>query len=158
MSTEQTKMQPWQVFQAARKYLGAHVVARIFGREKRSAYNWAHDPAHTVHRCKSPLELLHTLFERMDAVGLGYVVRAAITYLQTAIDQEETPGAIKETLPTIELELLADFQAVADLKQAIDIGTDPDAVRLQGCLANEEIERTVAKYIKDCPGDGSDAG
>jgi len=71
MSYGEGKKQPWQVFRAARKYLGGNNVARIFNREVRSAHNWAQDPAQTECRCKSPLELLHTLFERMDAAGLA---------------------------------------------------------------------------------------
>lgn len=99
MSDEAPRMQPWQVFQAARKYLGANIVAHIFNREVRSAHNWAQDPVHTECRCKSPLELLHTLFERMDAAGVGYATRAGIEYLSTALDPTVQVGGIKEPLP-----------------------------------------------------------
>lgn len=149
MSTDDNKMQPWQVFQAARKYLGANTVARIFNREIRSANNWAQDPAYTEVRCKCPLELLHTLFERMDAVGLGYVARAGIAYLETAIDAADRPAAIREPLPTIQEEILADYSAVADLQRVIDAGADLATVQLYEKAALEEIERTVAKYGRD---------
>ena len=109
MSDELPKMLQWQVFQAARKYLGANIVAHIFNREVRSAHDWAQDPVHTECRCKSPLELLHTLFERMD------VARAGIEYLSTALDPTVQVGGIKEPLPTIQEEILADYSAVGRL-------------------------------------------
>jgi len=148
MSYEQRKMQPWQVFHAARKALGANVVARVFNREIRSANNWAQDPAYTVCRCKSPLELLHTLFERMDSVGLGYVARAGIRYLESAIDDEVDIVRIKEPLPTITEEILADYGAVSVLQAAIDAGEPLEVVKIKACAAKEEIERTVAKYAQ----------
>ncbi len=142
-------MQPWQVFQAARKYIGPEVVAKIFNREKRSAYNWGQDPAFTECRCKSPLELLHTLFERMDAVGIGYVARAAIRYLETALDNDQDLDDIKEPLPTIDQEILADFRAVAELQRCIEGGCSIEQVKSCQDAARAEIERTVARYIKD---------
>jgi len=151
MSYEQGKMQPWQVFHAARKALGANVVARVFNREIRSAHNWAQDPAHTECRCKSPLELLHTMFERMDAAGLGYVARAGIRYLESAIDGEIEVGDIQEPLPTITEEVLADYAAVAALQQAIDAGADLEQVRILAASSIGEIERTVAKYAQGQP-------
>ncbi len=149
MSYEQSKMQPWQVFQAARKYLGANIVARIFNREVRSAHNWAQDPAHTECRCKSPLELLHTLFERMDAAGVGYVARAGIDYLTTAIDPAAQVDGIKDLLPTIHEEILADYSAVSRLQQAIEAGANLEAINNLKKEAIEEIERTVARYARD---------
>ncbi|BDD88731.1 hypothetical protein [Desulfofustis limnaeus] len=152
MSNNRAKMQPWQVFQAARKYLGADTVARIFNREIRSAHSWAQDPAFTAHRCRSPLELLHALFERLDAVGLGYVARAAIGYLETAVYQEQAGGAIREPLPTIQEEILADYSAVAELQRTIESrGSLADVMRLKQ-EAMDEIERTVARYVKDTGG------
>lgn len=146
MSSEQVKMQPWQVFQAARKHLGADTVARIFNREKRSAYSWAQDPTFTECRCRSPLELLHSLFERMDAVGVGYAARAGVEYLATAIDPDVQVDEIREPLPTIEEEILADYSAVSQLQRAIEDKADLETVNRLKREAIEEIERTVAKY------------
>ena len=146
MSDEVARMQPWQVFQAARKYLGTNIVARIFNREVRSAHNWAQDPAHTECRCKSPLELLHTLFERMDAAGVGYAARAGIEYLSTALDPAVQVSGIKEPLPTIQEEILADYSAVGRLQAAIESRADIDTINQRKREAIEEIERTVAKY------------
>jgi len=151
MSYEQGRMQPWQVFHAARKTLGANVVARVFNREVRSAHNWAQDPAHTECRCKSPLELLHTLFERMDAAGLGYVARAGIRYLESAIDDEVEVGDILDPLPTLTEEILADYGAIAVLQASIDNGEPLEIVKIKACAAREEIERTVAKYAQGQP-------
>ena len=145
MSDESPKMQPWQVFHAAKKHLGVEAVARIFNKEKRSAYNWAGDPACTEVRCKSPLELLHTLFERMDAAGCGYMARAAIRYLETALDDTDPP-LVREPLPTVQDELLADYAALAEFQRAIHAGMDMDAVQSLKIAAIEEIERTVARY------------
>ncbi len=144
-------MQPWQVFQAARKYLGAGTVACIFGRATRSAYDWAQDPAYTQHRCRSPLELLHTLFERLDACGMGYVARSAIEYLQTAIDDVD-PAKIQEPLPTIVEELLEDYRCLAEFQRAIESETEIKEVQRLKRLAIDEIERTVARYAKDQEG------
>lgn len=149
MSTDDNKMQPWQVFQAARKYLGASTVARIFNREVRSAHNWAQDPAYTEVRCKCPLELLHTLFERMDAVGLGYAARAGIAYLETAVEGTDRPESIREPLPTIHEEILADYSAVGRLQQAIEDDLGINTINRYKRDAIEEIERTVAKYARD---------
>lgn len=149
MPIDSPRMQPWQVFHAANKHLTAETVARCFNREKRSAYAWGQDPAHTECRCKSPLELLHTLFERMDTVGLGYAARAGIEYLSTAIDPDVQVPGIKEPLPTIQEEILADYSAVNRLQQAIEADRGIDAVNRYKREAIAEIERTVAKYSRD---------
>ena len=149
MSYESPKMQPWQVFQAARKHLGANLVARIFNREVRSANSWAQNPVFTECRCKNPLELLHALFERMDSVGLGYAARAGIEYLATAIDPDVQVGGIKEPLPTIELEVLADYSAIARLQKAIEDDLGIDAINRYKREAVEELERTVARYCRN---------
>lgn len=149
MSKENVKMQPWQVFHLANRYLGPAAVARVFNREKRSAYNWGQDPLCTEHRCASPLELMHTLLSRMCDVGLGYVARAAIRYLQTAVDEIDGSECIKEPLPTIHEEILADYSAVSELQRAIEAGLSPKTIKLLLAEAKAEIERTVAKHYKD---------
>jgi len=143
-------MQAWQAFHAANKYIGPDNVARIFNREKRSAYSWGQDPDYTKHRCKSPLEHLHSLFGKMDDAGIGYIARAAIHYLETAIDADiDADVDIVDTLPTITEEILADYTAVAALQQAIDTGADLCTVKVRATEAIGEIERTVAKYAKE---------
>ncbi len=141
-------MKPWQLFNAARKVIGANTVAHIFNRSVRAAHDWAQDPICTEVRCKSPLELLHTLFERMDQVGLGYAARAGIVYLSTALEYAGDQNEIKDTLPTIQEELLADYAAIGDLQRAISSHADMDEINRIKRAAIEEIERTVAKYSK----------
>ena len=152
MSSSEQKMQPWQVFHAANKYLGPERVARIWNKEKRSAYNWGQDPAFTGSRCHNPLELLHAQFAKMDDAGIGYIARAGIRYLETAIDPDAVlndPESF-ETLPTITDEVLADFAAVAALNEAINNGEDMAAIKLAAAKAIAEIERTVAKVAQEC--------
>lgn len=148
MSMSEVKMQPWQVFHAAIKAIGAENVARIFNREKRSAYNWGQDPMCTEVRCKSPLELLHTLLERMDAMGYGYVARSAVRYLETAIDHDTVASYLVPLKATIQEEILADYSAVAALQRAIECGSSIDRVKELKREAIDEIERTVARYGK----------
>lgn len=142
-------MQPWQFFHMARKHLGVDVVARIFNREKRSAYSWAQDPDTTQYRCQNPLEALHRVFSKMDDYGLGYAVDAAINYLKTARDESELGDAIPGLLPTMQEEQLADYKCLADFQAAIDAGEPPEGVKRLKQFALEEIERTYAKYLKD---------
>jgi len=149
MTEQQPKMQPWQVFHGARKAMGAAVVARIFNRSIRSAHDWAQDPTCTEVRCKSPLELLHTLFERMDAVGYGYAARAAIRYLETALEQDVVVGVVPLVKDTMEQEVLADYAAVASLQRAIEAGKPVDVVHELKHAAMDELDRTFAKYCKD---------
>lgn len=150
MTQEQRKMQPWQVFHAARKSIGANAVAQIFNRSIRAAHDWAQDPAHTQVRCKSPLELLHTLFERLDEMGRGHVAEAGIAYLKTAISgNDEQPDAIKPLLSTMEAEQVEDFHAAAAFHRAINEGADPDLIETLMKAANAANERTYAKYLNN---------
>lgn len=144
-------MQPWQIFHGANKYLGPEKVARIWNKEKRSAYNWAQDPAYTEHRCQNPLELLHITFAKMDDAGIGYIARAGIRYLETAIEPDallNDPESL-DTMPTITEEVLADFAAVAALHAAINRESDLASIKLAAAAAIAEIERTVAKVAQE---------
>lgn len=149
MSSDEQRLQPWQVFHAANHYLRAEAVARIFNREVRSAYNWGQDPAYTEHRCRNPLELLHTLFGKMADIGLGYVARAAIRYLESAITHDAAAPAVVEPKATITEEVLADFVAVGELQRVINSGAPMHTVRTVAEAAIAEIERTVARVAKD---------
>lgn len=149
MTDNRQKMQPWQVFNAARKYLGANKVALIFNRQPRSAHDWAQDPTCTEQRCKSPLELLHALFLHMDTAGLGYVVRAAIQYLETAVDPEvEMPDFIPLPANCLSEEVLKDYSAVAAMQTAIENQEEPELISQKAAAAKAEIDRTYALYLK----------
>jgi len=150
MSNMFGNLQPWQVFHIARKHLGPGSIAKVFGKSNvRSAYDWAQDPLTTQKRCRSPLEALHHMFQLLDEIGLGYVARASIAYLQTAIEPDELHN-IQEPLPTIEQEILADYSAVASLQRAVEACEEVDLVDTLKQEAIDEIERTYAKYLKDC--------
>ena len=149
MTQEQGQMQPWQVFHAARRSIGAATVAHIFNRSIRSAHDWAQDPVYTQVRCRSPLECLHTLFSRMADAGRGYAAREAIRYLESALDPEVSASPIVEPLPTIAEEILADYSAVASLQRAIEAGADLESIDKLKREAMDDIERTVALYRKE---------
>ncbi|WP_035273630.1 hypothetical protein [Desulfogranum japonicum] len=148
MTMNSPELQSWQVFQAARKYIGAERVARIFNRKVRSAYSWAQNPAFTEHRCKNPLDTLHALFTELDARGMAYVVQDALTFLASSIDDVDA-SEFKEPLPTITEEILADYTAISTLKDAIDERKSIDTIVFLGHEAEAEIQRTVAKYIQE---------
>ncbi len=149
MSNELQTMQSWQVFHAARKYIGAERVARLFNREKRSAYNWAQNPSYTQHRCKNPLDTLHALFVELDTHGLGYVVENALVFLQSSIHDIDQEGPLKEPMASMTDQLLANFTTLSTLKEAIERQQSADAVVALGKEAEAEIQRTVARYIQD---------
>lgn len=145
------KLQTWQIFHAARKHLSPERVTKIFGKKNaRSAYTWAQDPVTTEDRCKDPIEALHTMMLELDAIGRGDVARAVIEFLRTAVDGESCSCAVKEVLPTIEQELLADYQALASFQRAVEACEDVDIVDALRVGAIEEIDRTHAKYLQDC--------
>jgi len=158
---QEMKMHPWQVFNAARRALGAEKVARIFNRSVRAAHDWAQDPVYTHVRCRSPLECLHTLFSRMADVGRGYAAREAIRYLQGAIDPDVVATPIIEPRPNIAEAILANYSAVADLHRGIEAGDDIEEINRLKRAAMDDIERTVASYISlhpDSPGQRKWAG
>ncbi|MGI6655233.1 MAG: hypothetical protein ACOX5Z_00070 [Desulfobulbus sp.] len=148
-------MQPWQIFHAARVALTPERVGKIFNRGARAAYDWAQDPATTQVRCRSPLELLHTLFEELELVGRGYVARAACAYLLSALDGGEVPERVKEPHRNMSVELLRDFAAVATLQRAIDAGADLAEVRALANEAKDEIDRTVACAARNYKDEGT---
>jgi hypothetical protein len=152
-------MQPWQFFHAARRSIGAATVAHIFNRSIRSAHDWAQDPVYTQVRCRSPLEHLHTLFERMADAGRGYAVRSALQYLERALDPEIEANLIVEPRTTINEEILRDYSAVGQLQQAIESRADVATVNKLMKEAVDEIERTGALYCKNVTdGGGEDYG
>ena len=150
MTKEKADLQTWQIFHVARRTLGPGAVANIFGRRNaRSAYDWAADPAFTVQRVKrDPLQALHLMFSRLVDYGRQDVVKAAIDFLASALD-DSTVCSIEELKPTLAEEILADFSAVAKLQDIIDEQASADSVREAAEEAIDEINRTVAKYIME---------
>lgn len=148
MTKKGAKLQSWQIFHAANKHLTPGVIATIFGKSNvRSAYSYGQDPAVTQHRCKDPIEAVRMMLERLDEVGRGDVAKAAIAYMATAIE-EEYLAPVEDLQPTLELEMLKDFGAVASLQNAIENEMPVDVVDNFRHEAVEEIDRTFAKYVE----------
>lgn len=142
------KFQSWQFWAAAKKLLGEPNLMLILGkRNGRTIRMYSADPKYTQERCRDPLKHLHIIFSELDTFGRGDVARLAIRYLESAIDPQDV-SRIAEMQPTIEEEILADYKSVADLQVAIVDGAPVDIVSDFAVEAKEEIDRTLAKYIK----------
>jgi len=143
------KFQSWQFWAAAKKTLGESRLMLILGRRNgRTIRMYSADPKYTQERCKDPLEHLHIILSEMELFGRGDVARLAIRYLETALDDAYTPEAA-DLQPNINLEILADYQALAALQLAIQNNAAPDDVADLAQEAKEEIDRTLARYISD---------
>lgn len=150
MPKENMELQPWQVFAAAMKTLGRKELGELLGVGERTAYLYGENPAYTAgKRCRCPLERLHAMLSELATFGRADVCRAAINYLRSAFEEvDKAPvGGIK---PTMTEEVLADYSAVASLQRAIEGCEDVDLVETLAGAAKDEIDRTFAKYIKDC--------
>ena len=144
------KFESWQFWAAAKKLLGETTLLAILGRRNgRTIRLYSADPKYTQRRCRDPLEHLHAILSELDTFGRGDVARLAIRYLQTAIDGDKDIPQTGQLLPDIHLELLADYQAVADLQAAIVNNAAPDQVAKLTIAATEEIDRTLARYCLD---------
>ena len=153
MSNETSKMQSWQVFHYARKYLTRSRLYAIFGKKNARAVDfWCEDPRFTnkTEGAYDPLQGVKTLIDMLDDQGHCDVVRATFAFLSEGTSCE-TGGnpAIIDPLPTIHEEILADFRAVGLLQRAIESGAGIDEVKQYRQHAIAEVERTVARYIKD---------
>jgi len=141
------KLQTWQIFHAILKTLGPTKVVKLWGTVKeRSVYMYAQNPATSQDRSRDPLENLHATFSEMALVGRSDVVQCAIAFLLTAIKPLEHLEAVKGLKPTICEEILEDFVAVARLQAAIASGEPVEVVEREFKEAQEELERTMAKY------------
>jgi hypothetical protein len=140
------RLHSWQVWHQLKHHLGETMMMNVLGRSNaRSIRMYSQDPRFTQDRCKDPLEGIKILLDEAEAIGRGDIRRAAIAYLEG-----EERGQVTETMPTIEAELLADYQALATLQRAIEACEDVDVVDALVVAAKEEIDRTYAKYLKDC--------
>lgn len=155
MAITPKKLQSWQIFHAARKHLGVERVICIFGKKNaRSAYTWAQDPRFTEDRCRDPLEATHAMLSELDTVGRGDVARACLSYLATAVDGASFDlAAVASLKPTIDAEVLADYQALAAMQHAIEHGAELAEVGRLRHEAVDEINRTFAKFAGVHPED-----
>jgi len=147
------EMQSWQVFHYVRKHIGRSVLYAIFGkRHARTVDLWCQDPRFTDKEARSydPLQGLRDLLSILDDHGHVPIVRSSLQYLASGTSVDcDYHGDHADPLPTITEEILADYRAVADLQRAIEAGQDAHTVNQLKAEAINEIERTVALYLKD---------
>ena len=153
MAKDTPKMQSWQVFHYARKYLGRSALYAIFGKKNaRSVDFWCEDPTTTSkdEKAYDPIEGVKNLLKELDDHGHGPVVRSTLKHITSetniTIDGECQYG---ELLDTLSEEILADFRIVGKLQSAIEERLDPDKVEAIKDQALAEIERTYARYLKE---------
>jgi len=144
------RFESWQFWSATKKLLGESRLMMILGRRNgRTIRMYSADPKYTVERCLDPLQHLHAIFSELNLFGRGDVAGLAIKYLQTAVDDQALPDHVSNLLPTIESEILADYQAVAALQAGISDGIDADQASDLATEAKYEIDRTLSKYLQD---------
>lgn len=147
------KLQSWQVFHYARKHLSRSALYAIFGRKNaRTVDYWCENPKFTKkgEEAYDPLYGVKDLFAALDDGGHFDVLRSAVAFLLSGTSIESEEGTeIRDILPTLTEEILADFRAVAAMQAAIEAGEHPDEVAAWKRSAIAEIERTFAKYSED---------
>lgn len=148
-----SKMQSWQIFHYARKHLGRSVLYAIFGKKNARAVDyWCEDPKYTnkPDGAYDPIQGIRDLLTALDDHGHTAVVKSACQYMTAETSTgDECPLGLTDLLPSLEAEILADFRAVAAFQAAIESGADIRKIISAKELAIAEIERTVARYIKD---------
>jgi len=150
MTKENPGLQTWQIWQVARKYLGVKTLCRLYGVKARTIYDYAQNPSSTEQRTqKDPLQRLHYLLTQLDDLGFGQYARAAIVYLQTALEDGGHHGPVIEPMDSINEEILLDYKLVAKLQEAIDNGEPVEYVARLKQEVVEEVERTYLRYLKD---------
>lgn len=150
MRNGKMKFEAWQVFAASFKAIGRAKVAACLGVTESTAYQYGANPNTTGDkRCRNPLERMHSLLNELDTWGRADVCRDAINYLRSAFEEAD-PKPVVELKATMNDELLADYQAVATLQRAIESCEQIDIVEVLVEEAKAEIDRTYAKYLKDC--------
>lgn len=144
------RFESWQFWSATKKLLGESRLMMILGRRNgRTIRMYSANPKFTIERCRDPLQHLHIIFSELNLFGRGDVARLAIKYLETAVDDEELPDHVADLLPTIDSEILADYQAVSILQAGINEGIDAEEATDLATEAKYEIDRTLAKYLQE---------
>ncbi len=144
------QLQTWQIWHAMRKTIGDSFVMAVLGRRNaRTIRMYAQDPRYTVDRSKDPIEALGILFDELATYGRRDIAELGIKHLQRSIGCDETLSCPDQLKETIDAEVLADFQAVADLKESIDSGANIKDVHNLMTDAVHEIERTYTKYCQE---------
>ncbi|KJR97192.1 MAG: hypothetical protein VR65_24900 [Desulfobulbaceae bacterium BRH_c16a] len=154
MPNNAPKMQSWQVFHYARKHLSRSVLYAIFGKKNARAVDyWCENPRHTAKPdgAYDPIQGVRDLIEALDDQGHCDVVRATFSFLSagTSCEIGKDPEVV-HPLPTINEEILADFRAIAELQRAVESGAAVEEVGRIRLAAIAEIDRTIARYTRDC--------
>lgn len=144
------KLETWQIWHAMRKTLGDTFIMNVLGRRNaRTIRMYAQDPRCTVDRSKDPVEALAILFDELATFGRADIARLAIEHLQAAVGSNGVVTSPDRLKDTVDAEVIADFQAVADMQTAIALGASAEVVRAAVVAAKEEIDRTLARYLHD---------
>jgi len=83
---EMAKIEPWQIYRVALKYLDKGFLQSIYTRSMRLFYYWAANPKHVDNSERTPLERLRIMLNAIDDIGMGEYSRAAIDYLAEPLD------------------------------------------------------------------------
>ena len=144
------RLETWQIWHAMRKTISDSFIMGVLGRRNaRTIRMYAQDPRCTVDRSKDPIEALAILFDELATYGRADIAELGIKHLQQSIGCDKDLRCPDQLKPTVDAEILADFQVVADMKAAIEANKDPDEVRIAMTEAIHEIERTYTKYQQD---------
>lgn len=153
MPNKEIELQPWQIFAAMKDYFGVKCIAMFFGNKEakyfRTEYNYAQDPLTTQKRGTCPLERVWNMLRYLDRHGMGYLSRATLRYLDTAINKTD-PGTLQGILPSMPEEKLSDYAATARLHEAVEKMEDLETFESLLQEAKDDLDRTVALYKKDC--------
>lgn len=152
MTHSKRKMPPLQFYKVAINGLGAGIVKNTLRvKHIRTLQRWTADPLTTSPESQSAshLELHRNLFEKMDQVGLGYACRGVIRYLESALGDNCSPDHITGPADTMVEEKLLDFEKLSELHTALSPGAQIERIKELELAVIEEIQRTVAKHIKD---------
>ncbi len=142
------KLETWQIWHAMRKTLGDSFIMSVLGRRNaRTIRMYAQDPRFTVDRCKDPIEALAILFDELATYGRADIAELAIGHMRQAITGHDNLPCPDQLKSTMDAEVVADFQAVAELKAAIDDGLPPEQV-YAGCW--RQCTRLNARMPNTC--------
>lgn len=121
---------------------------RLFSVKERTIYRWESD-GKTSQRSASVLEKMRELFDTLVAMDRIDLVASAITYFDEVIEQAMPGIGVVPLAKTMHEEICRDYQAVSRLADAIANKEPVAVVRSWAQAANEEINRSVAKYEQE---------
>lgn len=122
---------------------------KLFSVEDRTIYRWQADGT-TSARSASVLEKMRDLFGDLIKADRIDLARAAIEYLNSIVEDATSGVGIVPLANTMHEEVNRDFLAVGRLAAAINNQEPVAVVRSWGQAVNEEVNRSIAKYERDC--------